>query len=438
MQVSVENISELERRMTVQVPAERIDQAVEERLKSLRPRTKIDGFRPGKVPASVVRRMYGESVRSEVVGEVIQSTFAENIEADKLRPAGGPQVDLTKDEAGEALEYSATFEVYPEIELAPVDELEVSRITAVVEDADVDKVVDNMRRQRTDWEGVERAAEDGDQVTMSFVGSLDGEPFDGGTADDFKLVLGSGQMIPGFEDGLVGASAGESRKVDVTFPEVYQNADLASKAAQFAVEVSAVAQPLLPELDDAFFVAFGVNEGGLEGFRDAVKQNMQRELGQAQRNRVKKTVLDALLAANELQIPKVLIDDECGRLAKQMQEHSGAAGAQPLPNDFFTGEATRRVTLGLLLGEVIEASGLQPDADRVRQSVEEFAAGYDNPEEVVKWYYANREQLAKIEMVVLEDQVVDWILERAKVTEEAIGFEAMINPAPASADNEAA
>jgi len=437
MQVSVENISDLERRMTVQVPAERVDEAVEERLKSLRPRTKVDGFRPGKVPASVVRRMYGASVRDEIVGEVIQSTFAENMSAQELRAAGGPRVECTKDEPGEALEYNATFEVYPEITVSPLEELEVNRLTATVEDADVEKVIENMRRQRTDWNPVERAAADGDQVTISFVGSIDGEPFDGGKADDFKLVLGSGQLIPGFETGLVGASAGESRDVDVTFPAEYQSAELAGKAAQFAVEVTAVAEPVLPELNDEFFAGFGVTENGIEAFSSAVRENMQRELNQAQRNRVKQTALDALLAANTIQVPKVLVDDECSRLAKQMQEQSGASGADPLPNDFFTQEATRRVTLGLLLGEVIETSELQPDADRVRQAVEEFAAGYDNPAEVVKWYYANREQLSKIEMVVLEDQVVEWLLERAKVTDEVIDFEAMINPAQANASNEA-
>ncbi|NCF11542.1 MAG: trigger factor, partial [Gammaproteobacteria bacterium] len=250
MQVSVDKISDLERKMTVQVPADEVDGQVEERLKSMAPRTKVHGFRPGKVPLRVVRQMYGKQVREEVLGELIQNSFIETVQKEELRPAGGPQVERNQDAPGEAFEYSATFEVYPDIEIKPLEELEVKRVSAEIADADVDRVVENMRRQRTRWEPAERAAEEGDRVNVSFVGTIDGETFPGGKADDYPLILGSGQMIPGFEDGLIGASAGETPTLDLAFPDDYPNQELAGKAAQFAVELKSVSQPILPELDD--------------------------------------------------------------------------------------------------------------------------------------------------------------------------------------------
>ena len=428
MQVSVDKISDLERKMTVQVPAEDVDSQVEERLKSMVPRTKVHGFRPGKVPLRVVRQMYGKQVREEVLGELIQNSFIETVQKESLRPAGGPQVERNQDAPGEAFEYSATFEVYPELELKPLEELEVKRVSAEILDADVDKVVENMRRQRTRWEPAERPAEEGDRVTLSFVGTIDGEAFPGGKADDYPLILGSGQMIPGFEDGVVGASAGESPTLDLAFPDDYPNQELAGKAAQFAVEVKSVSRPVLPELDEAFFTSFGVEEGNRDAFFDAVKQNMARELDQATRGRVKSDLFDRLVEANPVTVPKTLVEQEIDGMIEQMMQRTGVKAKGGLPRDLFTEQAERRVALSLIVGELVKASELQPDPERVRQAVESHASGYENPEEVVRWIYGNREQLSSVEMAVLEDQVVDWVLERTKVVDEQIPFDEMMKP----------
>jgi trigger factor len=283
MQVSVDKISDLERKLTVQVPAEQVDSQVEERLKSMAPRTKVHGFRPGKVPLRVVRQMYGKQVREEVLGDLIQASFVETVQKEQLRPAGGPQVERQQDAPGQAFEYSATFEIYPEVELAPLEELEVTRVSATITDADVDRVVENMRRQRTQWEGAERPAAEGDRVDLGFEGRIDGEPFPG---------------------GLIGASAGDRPTLDLTFPTDYPSPELAGKAAQFAVEVKGVSRPVLPELDETFFISFGIAEGGRESFFDAVKQNMARELEQATRGRVKSELFDRLLAANPVCVPR--------------------------------------------------------------------------------------------------------------------------------------
>lgn len=428
MQVSVDKISDLERKLTVQVPAEQVDGQVEERLQSMVPRTKVHGFRPGKVPLRVVRQMYGKQVREEVLGELIQTSFIDTVQKEQLRPAGGPRVERQQDAPGQPFEYSATFEVYPEVELAPLEELEVKRVSAEITDADVDRVVENMRRQRTRWEPAERAAEEGDRVSVSFEGRIDGEPFPGGSSTDFPLILGSGQMIPGFEDGLVGARTGDTPTLDLSFPADYPNQELAGKAVQFAVEVKGVARPVLPELDDAFFTSFGVDEGGKEAFFDAVKQNMARELEQATRGRVKSDLFDRLVAANPVSVPRSLVEQEIDSMIEQMQQRTGIKAKSGLPRELFTEQAERRVALGLLVGELVKASALQPDPARVRQAIESHASGYENPDEVVKWFYGNREQLSSVEMAVLEDQVVDWVLERTKVVDEQIPFEEMMQP----------
>jgi trigger factor len=428
MQVSVDKISELGRRMTIQVPAEQVDGKVDEKLQSMLPRTRVHGFRPGKVPLRVVRQMYGKQVRDEVLGELIQASFVDTVQKEQLRPAGGPLVERN-DAAGDAVEYTLTFEVYPEIELAPLEELEVTRVTAEIGAADIDRVIENMRRQRTRWEPVERPAEHGDRASVSFEGRIDGEVFPGGSATDYPLVLGSGQMIPGFEDGLVGTTAGQVKPLELTFPDDYPNKELAGKAAVFEVEVKGVAHPVLPELDDAFYASFGVHEGGNEAFRTAVRQNMEREMEQAVRNRVKEELLDKLLSANQVPVPQVMVDEEVDRMLEQMQQRTGVKAKGGLPRELFIDQGQRRVALGLLLGELIKASNLQPDADRVRKTIERFAEGYERPAEVVSWYYGNREQLASVEMAVLEDQVVDWVLERASVSDRQIPFEELMQPA---------
>ncbi|HIQ52182.1 MAG TPA: trigger factor [Pseudomonas pachastrellae] len=431
MQVSVETTSGLERRMTVGIPADRIQNEVNKRLQQTAKRARVDGFRPGKVPMSVIRKRFGASAHQEVIGEVIQSSFYEAVMQEKLNPAGAPSVEPKSMEEGKDFEYIATFEVYPEVALAGFEDISVERLESEVTDADVDTMLDTLRKQNTRFEAVERAAENGDQVTIDFVGKIDGEAFQGGTANGTNLVLGSGRMIPGFEEGLVGAKAGDSLTLNVTFPEDYQNLDLAGKAAEFETTVQAVAAPVLPELDDEFFAQFGVTEGGLDGFRAEVRKNMERELRQAIKTKVKAQVMDGLLESNTVEVPKALISSEIDRLREQAAQQFGGANfdVSQLPAELFEEQAKRRVSLGLIVAEVVKQNDIKPDNDRVRAMVEELASAYQEPEQVVNWYYQNEQQLGEIQSVVLEEQVVDTVLQKAQVTDKKVAYEEAVKPA---------
>lgn len=326
----------------------------------------------------------------------------------------------------------ATFEVFPEFEVTGLESIAVERLQAEVSDADVDNMLDILRKQNTRFEVVERAAENGDQLNIDFVGTVDGEVFAGGSAKGTPLVLGSGRMIPGFEEGLVGAKAGEERVLSVTFPEDYQNLDLAGKAAEFAVTVNSVAAPQLPELNDDFFALFGVKEGGLEGFRAEVRKNMERELRQAIKSKVKSQVMDGLLAANSVEVPKALVGNEVNRLRVQaVQQFGGSIDPQQLPAELFEEQAKRRVQLGLLVAEVVKQFEIKADEERVRALIEEMAAAYQEPEQVVAWYYKNAQQLDEVRSVVLEEQVVDTVLQKANVTDKQVSYEEAVKPAQA-------
>ena len=432
MQVSVESTSAIERRMTVGVPAERIENEVNKRLQQTARRAKVPGFRPGKVPMSIIRQRYEDSARQEVLGDLIQASFYEAVVQEKLNPAGSPSVEPKAFEKGQALEYVATFEVFPEFEVKGLEDLAVERLQADVVAADVDNMLDILRKQNTRFEAVERAAENGDQLNIDFVGKIDGEAFAGGSAKGTLLVLGSGRMIPGFEEGLVGAAAGEERVLNVTFPEDYQNLDLAGKAAEFAVTVNAVSAPQLPELNDDFFALFGVKEGGLEGFRAEVQKNMERELRQAVKTKVKNQVMEGLLAANDVEVPKALIGSEVNRLRVQaVQQFGGSIDPQQLPAELFESQAKRRVQLGLLVAELVKQFELKADEARVRELIEEMASAYQEPEQVVAWYYKNAQQLDEVRSVVLEEQVVDTVLQKAKVTDKQVSYEEAVKPAQA-------
>jgi len=429
MQVSVESISALERRMTVGVPAERIETEVNKRLQQTASRAKIPGFRPGKVPMKVIRQRYEDSARQEALGDVIQATYYEAIVAEKLKPAGTPSVEPKNFEKGQDLEYVATFEVYPELVLSGLDKIEVERLQAEVVAADVDKMLDVLRKQNARFENTDAAAETDDQLTIDFVGKVDGEVFGGGSAQGVQLVLGSGRMIPGFEDALIGVKAGEVRVITPTFPADYQNAELAGKTAEFTVTVSSVAKPKLPELDDAFFALFGVQEGGLEGFRDEVSKNMARELNQALKSKVKTQVMDGLLANNAIEVPKALVANEVNRLRIQaVQQFGGKMKPENLPAELFEEQARRRVSLGLLVAEVVKQNELQPDEQRVHELIAEMAAVYQEPAQVVAWYYENSDQLNEVRSVVLEEQVVDTVLKQAKVTDKTVTYEEAVKP----------
>lgn len=428
MQVSIESTGSLERKMTVRVPVERIDEEVQKRLRAMSKRIKMDGFRPGKVPFKLVQQRYGSGVYQDVVGEVMQSSFREAVMQEKLSPAGSPQIELNSPQQDGELEYIATFEVYPEVELKPLGDLSVSRPVAKVGEADVDKMIETLRKQRRIWRPAERAAQDGDQVVMDFVGRLDGEAFEGGAAEDHAVVLGEGRLIESFESQLGGLSVGDEKTLDVVFPEAYQAKDLAGKTVQFDVKIKQVNSPTLPEVDDEFAKAFGVTEGGMDGLRAEVLGNMERELKQAVKERVKTQVMDALYAANPIDLPKALVQEEIQRMRAQVGDSMSAEARANLPDNLFEEQARRRVGLGLIIGELVRAEKIELEPARIDETLEGLAAGYEDPEQVVRYYRDNREAMASIEALVLEDQVVDHVVAQAQVTDEEQSFDQVMNP----------
>ncbi|KPW41486.1 Trigger factor [Pseudomonas coronafaciens pv. atropurpurea] len=432
MQVSVENTSALERRMTIGVPAERIETEVNKRLQQTARKAKIPGFRPGKVPMSVIRQRYEDGARQEALGDLIQATFYEAVVEQKLNPAGAPAVEPKSFEKGKDLEYVATFEVFPEFTVAGFDTIAVERLSADVADSDLDNMLEVLRKQNVRFEVTDRAAQNEDQLNIDFVGKVDGEVFAGGSATATQLVLGSGRMIPGFEDGLVGAKAGEERVLNVTFPEDYQNLELAGKAAEFTVTVNTVSEPKLPELNEEFFKQFGIKETGIDGFRTEVRKNMERELRQAIKSKVKNQVMDGLLAANPIEVPKSLLENEVNRLRVQaVQQFGGNIKPDQLPAELFGEQAKRRVELGLIVAEVVKQFDLKPDDARVREMIQEMASAYQEPEQVVAWYYKNEQQMNEVRSVVLEEQVVDTVLQKASVTDKSVSYEEAVKPVEA-------
>jgi len=432
MQVSVENTSTLERRMTIGVPAERIETEVNKRLQQTARKAKIPGFRPGKVPMSVIRQRYEDGARQDALGDLIQATFYEAVVEQKLNPAGAPSVEPKSFEKGKDLEYVATFEVFPEFTVAGFESVAVERLSADVADSDLDNMLEILRKQNVRFEETDRAAQNEDQLNIDFVGKIDGEEFAGGSATGTQLVLGSARMIPGFEDALVGAKAGEKRVLTLTFPEDYQNLELAGKPVEFDVTVNTVSEPKLPELNEAFFNQFGIKETGIDGFRTEVRKNMERELRQAIKSKVKNQVMDGLLAANPIEVPKALLENEVNRLRVQaVQQFGGNIKPDQLPAELFEEQAKRRVELGLIVAEVVKQFDLKPDEDRVRELIKEMASAYQEPEQVVSWYYKNEQQMNEVRSVVLEEQVVDTVLQKASVTDKAVSYEEAVKPVEA-------
>jgi len=429
MQVSVETPSTLERRMTVSVPAERIEGEVNKRLQQTARHARVNGFRPGKVPMGIIRQRYGSAARQEVLGDLIGSSLQEALIEQKMQPVSSPSIALEGAEEGKDLQFVATFEVFPELEVTGFEAIKVERLQAEVTEADVDQMLEVLRKQATHFHSVERPAEDGDQLIIDFAGTIDGEAFAGGNGNDFRLVLGSGQMIEGFEAGLLGSSAADEKTLDLQFPEDYHAKELSGKAVCFKVRVKQVGAPHVPDLDEEFFARFGVKEGGLEAFRDEVRKNMQRELRQSIQAKVKAQVFDGLLANNTLEVPKALVAEEGKRITLQaFQEATGNYELKPdnLPEGMFQDEARRRVSLGLILREAVKQFDLKVDEDRLRARVEEMAAAYQEPAQVVSWYYQNESQLNELRSVVLEEQLVDAVLEKAEVSERTVSYEQAI------------
>lgn len=431
MQVSVESSEGLERRMTVELPAEMINEAVEKRLKEVSRTVKLDGFRPGKVPMSVVRKRFTGEVRQEIFGNLVQSSYFEALSQEKLHPAGEPAIEPIKKPLEEGMAYTAVFEVMPEIALNDLSSSIIKRPVVEVTEEDLQAMIEKLRKQRTTWNDVEREAGNDDQITINFKGYIDGEAFDGGSADGVPLILGSNNMIAGFEEGLIGSTAGENRKLELTFPENYQSDALAGKAATFEVEIAKVSEPVLPEVDDEFVKAFGVTEGGVEALHKEIRGNMERELEEKIRGLVKEQVMDILLEVNPVDVPQALIKQESSALREQTKTNmaqSGQSSNIDLPIELFEEQAKKRVALGLVMSELIKQNGIELDAGRVRAKVEQFAQSYEAPQEVVDYYYSNKEQLAGVENVVVEEQLVDWVLGQAKVEDTDSGFDEVMNP----------
>ncbi|OAI10436.1 trigger factor [Methylomonas koyamae] len=425
MQVSVEKTSELSRKMTVSIPDAVVQEKMETRFKTLARTVKVDGFRPGKVPASMVKKLYGDRVRNEVTGDLIQSTYFEALQQQELNPAGHPHIHPS--EKTEGFEYVAEFEVYPEIALDGVSGLQIERPNATVEESDVDNMIEKLRQQKKTWNGVERAAQEGDKVLIHFSGVCEGENFTDGKVENYQVEIGGKQMIPGFEDELKGLSAGESKTFSVTFPEKYNSEKLAGKPAEFEVEMVKVEEPVLPEVDADFIKAYGVEDGDAATFRADVRANMERELAQGLKTKLKTAVMDALVEHVPVSIPNALVDQEIQALMKPYAERAKNMRLKledlNLPRDMFEEQAKRRVALGLILGEVIHKNELKVDADKVRSVIEDMAKSYERPEDVVNWYYADKSRLNDVQQMVLEDQAVAWIVGQAKVADVTVGFD---------------
>lgn len=431
MQVSVETTEGLERKLTIAIPGDRVDTAVNARLQEAAQTIRLNGFRQGKVPLKVVKNKFGKGVRQEVVGELMNQTYFEAIAQESLKPAGQPRIEPTSMDEGKDVEFVAVFEVYPEIELPDFAAIKAERLVAEVSDDDIDEMIETLRKQRQTWVPVERAAADGDMVNIDYVGKKEGEEFQGGKAAGQNLVLGSERMIPGFEDGVIGKSAGDDFTLQLKFPDEYHSEELAGAEVEFELTLNTVSEQSLPEVNEDFFKSFGVEEGGMEAFREEVNNNMQREMKNASRNKLKTTLMDALISDLEVAIPAALMSNEIHQLKHQtVQQMGGGQGFDPhsMPDDLFREQAKRRVTLGLILGEVISQQSIQADADKVRDAVEEIAATYESPEEVVKWYYSNEEQLQGIESSVIEDQVFDYIIEQAQVSDKEVSYQDVIKP----------
>ncbi len=432
MQVSIETTSGLERCMTIGVPAAEVDQKVTVELKKLSKGRRIDGFRPGKIPPNVAKKMFGKQARYEAIYQQMQQSFFKAVEQEKVKLAGMPSFEPTVDEEGKDLEFKATFEVYPEIALADFSGIKVEQRTAQVTDADLDTMLANLQKQQAKWNESEEAAADGDQVVIDFEGFIDGEAFEGGQANDYSLTLGSGSMIPGFEDGLVGKKAGEEATLDVSFPEDYHKEELKGKPAQFKVTVKTVKKPEMPELNEEFFKSFGIETADLEEFKVEIRKNMDRELARALRNLTKQQVIAGLQETNQVDVPKALVDQEIDRLRQQAVQQFGGGqqlDASMLPAELFKDQAEKRVVICLLMNAAIEANDLKPSDEKVEQLIEEVASAYQDPEQVREYYQTNQQQRAQVEALALEEQVVEKVMAAAQVSQSESTYEEIVRMA---------
>lgn len=433
LQITAEKLSKQETQLTVKVPVEKIQKTVENRIRQTAKTAKIDGFRKGKVPVSHIRAQYGAGIQQEVINDEIRDTVFEAIREENVRAVGMPNIDDVQLE-DDFLVYKATVEVFPEIEVQGISEVEVERLTSSVGDEDVDTMIESLREQRKEFEEKDGAIAEGDQAVFDFEGSVDGETFEGGSAEDFELVIGSNQFIPGFEDGMIDLKAGEEKVIDVTFPEDYNAENLAGKDAQFKVNVKAVKETKLPEIDEEFLKLFGVEEGGIDKLKADVRKNMEREIKNATRNQSKQAAFDALLEKNEFEVPQAMLDQEIDRQRQQMlQRFASQFGADPsqfdasmFPNEMFEEQAGRASRLGIIVASLIEEHKLEVDQEKVTAYIAEMSENYEDPAEVIEYFTNDKEQRAGIESLVLENQVADFILEKGTVTDKEVGYQELL------------
>ncbi|OEE35555.1 trigger factor [Vibrio anguillarum] len=433
MQVTVETLEGLERRLNITVPAANIEDAVTKELRNIAKNRRFDGFRKGKVPLKMVAQMYGKAVRQDVMGEVMQRHFIEAIVKEKINPAGAPIFAPVSIEEGQDLVFNATFEVYPEVELKGLENITVEKPAVEVKEEDVAEMLETLRKQQATWKEVDAAAEAGSRATIDFVGSIDGVEFEGGKAENFPLEMGAGRMIPGFEDGIVGKTKGMEFEIDVNFPEDYHAENLKGKSAKFAIKINKVEVRELPELNDEFVAKFGVAEGGVEALKAEVRKNMERELKQAVKNRIKEQAIEGLVKENDINVPSALIDQEIDVLRQQAAQRFGGnpEAAAQLPRELFEEQAKRRVVVGLLLGEVIKSEELKADEDKVKALIEEMATAYEDPAEVMAYYSQNQQMMNNMRNLALEEQAIDAIIAKAQVSEKAVSFNELMNQQPA-------
>jgi trigger factor len=436
MQTQTENTAPstpLERRIDMAITMADIENEVTQRLRKISKSVKMAGFRPGKVPMNLVEQQYGPQARSEAIGAAVEKAFGEQVREQKLRVAGHPRIEPKNGTGAGKMEFTATFEVYPEVELADVSGCAVERATLTVTDTEVDQTVEVLRKQRTIYVPAGRAAEKGDRLTVDFTGRRNGEEFAGGKAVDFLVQLGSGMMVPDFETGLEGMNEGETKTFDVAFPAEYHAKDLAGQTVQFEAVCKKVELPKLPDLDADFAKALGIKDGDLVKMREEVKANLEREVKKRLQAKIKNQVMDALLSVNPIEVPKALVEAEAERMAenarKDMQARGMDAKNMPIDGSWFTDQAVRRVRLGLLLAELVHAKDLQAKPEQVRAIVDEYAESFEDPKEVVRWYYGQPQRLAEAEALAIESNVVDWMLTNAKVTDKPVTFDELMGNA---------
>lgn len=441
MNVNVENLEGLERKITLALPWEQINAQVEVRLKQAQKKAKIQGFRPGKAPLKMVEGMHGASIRDEVLNELVQKAYFDVIVNQKIRVAGYPRFNALEqaqqDEEGN-FKIDAIFEVYPEITIGDIAAQEVEKVTAEIGDAEIDKTIEILRQQRTKFEYVDRAAQNGDRIIIDFAGKIDGVPFEGGASENYPFVLGNGQMLPEFEAGLVGMKENEVKDVEVSFPEDYHGKDVAGKTAVFTLTMKNVSEATLPEVDAEFAKALGIADGSVEGMREEVKKNVSREVVRRVAEQTKENVMKALLASTEISIPTALVVEESHRLLQDARQNFIKQGFDEkqlpeLPIEMFKEQAERRVSLGLILAALVEENKLEPTEEQIKAVVQEFADSYEDPQEVIDWYFADEQRLQGPTSLAIESQVVDFVLGKAKVTEKALSFDEVMGAAQAQA-----